>query len=81
MVLFNLHLGDNGVYTFPKGISLEMNVIARREFDLAYFDDRVKHVSNNTMETSSPHIFQGVSPKTKRQNMMILAFIVLYTSQ
>ena len=29
---------DKGVHTFPKGICPNVNVIARREFELAYYD-------------------------------------------
>ena len=30
--------GDKWVHTFPKGISLKMNLIARLEFEFAYYD-------------------------------------------
>ena len=32
---------DKGVYTFPKGICPKMNVIARLEYELAYYDSAV----------------------------------------
>ena len=32
---------DNGVQTFPKGIYPKVNVIARLEFELAYYDSAV----------------------------------------
>ena len=38
MVLFNPYLGDKGAHTFPKGISLKVDVIMRPEFQLAYYD-------------------------------------------
>ena len=33
--------GNKGVHTFPKGISPKVNVIARLEFELAYFEAAV----------------------------------------
>ena len=32
---------DKGVHTFPKGISLKVNVIAQMEFKLAYLEATV----------------------------------------
>ena len=42
---------DQGVHTFLLGISLKVNIIARLQFEVAYFDDAVKHVSHYTMRT------------------------------
>ena len=36
------------VYIFPKDISLKENVKARLEFELAYYDIAVQHISHNT---------------------------------
>ena len=39
-------VGDKLVHTFPKGISLKVNVIARLEFELTYYDAAVQHISH-----------------------------------
>ena len=39
---------DKGVHAFPKGIRPKMNVIARREFEIAYFNVAIHHVSHKT---------------------------------
>ena len=38
-------------HSFPKGISQKVNVIARLEFELVYYDIAVQYVSYNTRET------------------------------
>ena len=40
------------VHTFPKDISLEVNIIAQLEFELAYFEATVKQFSLNTKGTN-----------------------------
>ena len=42
---------DKGVHTFPKGICLKVNVIARLEFELAYYDSAVQRFNHYTMRT------------------------------
>ena len=42
---------------FPKGINLNVNVIARLEFELAYNDVAVEHVNHNTSGDSKFLIF------------------------
>ena len=42
---------DKEVYTFPKGLSPKVNMIAPLEFELAYHDIAVQHVSHDTMGT------------------------------
>ena len=44
------YLGNKGVYTFPNGLSLKVNVIVQQEFELAYFEATVQHSSHYTME-------------------------------
>ena len=44
--------GDKWVHAFPKGISLNVNVIVQLEFEVAYFATVVQHVSHYAMETS-----------------------------
>ena len=39
-----------GVHSLPKGISPKVNVISRIEFELAYSDVTVQHVSHSTKE-------------------------------
>ena len=39
------------VHTFPKGFSLEVNVIARLELEPAYYNFAVQHVSHCATET------------------------------
>ena len=36
-------VGDKGIYTFPKGVSLRVNMIAWLEFEFAYFEAAVRH--------------------------------------
>ena len=40
------------VHAFPRDISSKVNVIPRLEFDLAYYDVGVQHISNYTMGDS-----------------------------
>ena len=42
---------DKGVHTFPKGICPKVNVIARLEFELAYYDSAVHRFNHYTMRT------------------------------
>ena len=56
VVLFNpyLEVGDEGVHTIPKDISSKVNIIARPEFELAYYDVTIQHVSHYAMERRTP---------------------------
>ena len=38
------------VHTFSKGISPKVNVIARLEFELAYFETAIQHLSHYTID-------------------------------
>ena len=47
-------LEHKGVYTFPKGICLKVNVIAHLEYELAYYDSvahRFNHYTTRTCPT------------------------------
>ena len=44
--------GSGGVYTFPKGISAEVNVIPRLELELTYPNFAVQYVTHYAMGTS-----------------------------
>ena len=45
---------DKGVHTFPKGICPKVNVIARLEYELAYYDSAVHRFNHYT--TRTPHL-------------------------
>ena len=49
----NLLLGleDKGVHTFPKGICPKVNVIARLEYELTYYDSAVQRFNHYTTRT------------------------------
>ena len=40
---------DKGLHTYPKDISAKVNVLARLEFELAYYDVAVQCVYHNVM--------------------------------
>ena len=42
---------DKGVQTFPKGICPKVDVIARVEYELAYYDSAVYRFNHNTTKT------------------------------
>ena len=42
---------DKEVHTFPKGICPKINIIARLEFKLAYYDSAVHHFNYYTTRT------------------------------
>ena len=48
--------GYNGVHAFLKDISLKVNTIAWLEFELAYYDVAVRHISHNITETHAEQI-------------------------
>ena len=54
---------DKGVHTFPKGICPKVNVIARLEYELAYYDSAVHHFNHYT--TRTPPTFLGFLLLTK----------------
>ena len=43
---------NKGVHTFPKGICPKVNVIARLEYELAYYDSAVHRFNHYTTRTS-----------------------------
>ena len=49
---------DKGVHTFPKGICPKVNVIARREYELAYYDSALHRFNHYT--TRTPPFYSGV---------------------
>ena len=46
-----------GVDTFPKSISLKVNVLVRPEFKLAYFETAVQHFSHYAFLSTKCKIF------------------------
>ena len=67
MVLFNLSMRDKRIQTFLKIISLKRNVIARLEFELAYYVDAARHVSFYATKTP-PGRSNSNSGKGKRED-------------
>ena len=54
MVLFNPLLGaDKEVDTFHKGISLKVKIIVQLEFELAYFEITLWHLSHYSTGTDT----------------------------
>ena len=47
----NLIWGYKRVYTHPKGICSKVNVIALLDFELAYYDVTVQHISHYATES------------------------------
>ena len=56
---------NKGIYIFPKGINLKVNVTDRIEFELTYFKAAVQHFSHYTM-ASFPRWKQGMHGGTIR---------------
>ena len=57
---------DKGVHTFPKGICPKLNVIARLENELAYYDFAVHRFNHYTTRTPTlnfclVYLFNGIS--------------------
>ena len=50
---------DKGVHTFPKAIFSKVNVIARLEYELAYYDSAAHRFNHYTMRT--PHCLNNGS--------------------
>ena len=63
---------DKGVHTFPKGICPKMNIIARLEYELAYYDSVVHRFNHYT--TRTPPVFAWVIIR-----LYIYIYIVLKT--
>ena len=69
----NLDGGVNkGVHTFPKSVSSNVNVIARLEFELAYFEAAVQHISYYATEIL-PYYY------LKNQTVFFLLLDLMYT--
>ena len=55
---------DKGVHTFPKGVCPKVNVIARLEFELAYYDSALLH--------------HGDIQKDRQTFILVIYFIYLF---
>ena len=51
---------DKGVHTFPKSICPKVNVIARLEYELAYYDPAVHCFNHYTTRTPPPNKMKGI---------------------
>ena len=60
MLLFNSRQGDKEIHNFPKGISPKLNIMARLEFELAYYEVAVQHDRLKAKE-NLPFIFADIS--------------------
>ncbi len=56
---------DKGVHTFPKGICPKVNVIARLDFELAYYDSEVHRFNHYTTRTPPRQIFLFIILNTR----------------
>ena len=63
---------DKGVHTFPNGICPKVNVIARLEYELAYYDSAVHRFNHYTTKTPPPK--KEEEKKTKFPFDIILLF-------
>ena len=61
--------GDKGVQIFPKGINQKVNGIVQLEFELAYYDIVVQHVSHYTYDflTNQMYLGQQTTSKLEKQ--------------
>ena len=51
---------DKGFHNIPKGIRPKVNIIAQLEFELAYYDVTMQHISYYKIETT-PHFTAEIS--------------------
>ena len=65
---------NNGIHTFPKSISLKVNIAARLEFKLTFFHGTVQYFSHYAMET--PHYIVSSIPIYTNNLYTIIGFQV-----
>ena len=74
---------DKGVHNFPKGICPKVNVIARREYELGYYDSAVHRFNHYTTRTprwmiwALPSISNSFSPLSKSSGIVSSAQITI----
>ena len=74
---------DQGAHTFPKGISLKVNAIARLDIELVYNDVIVEHVTYYTTRTSPPVFvfvlkFMAIAVQLTKLSLYIYIYIYMY---
>ena len=60
---------DKGVHTFPKGIWPKVNVIARLEYELAYYDSAVNRFNHYTTRTPPKKVKEERKNERKKEKM------------
>ena len=60
---------DKGVHTFPKGICPKVNVIARLEYELAYYDSAVHRFNHYTTRTPPVYSEQEMCTARRKKNV------------
>ena len=60
-----------GVHSFPKGICPKVNVIARLEYELAYYDSAVNRF-NHLHHEDTPLVLWDYMDENNRMNQKIL---------
>ena len=66
-------LEDKGVHTFPKGICPKVNIIARLEFELAYYDSVVQRFNHYATRTPPSHTIRWTQVLLCNTNNSMLA--------
>ncbi len=61
-----------GVFFFPKGICPKVNVIARLEYELAYYDPAVHRFNHYTMRTPRRGVLENKTNATSHPNIGLL---------
>ena len=66
----------NRIHTFPKGISPKVNVIAKQEFELAYFVAAVQYFNHYATGNSRKEKSLRNKSKCAHENVVVLSFII-----
>ncbi len=69
-------LEDKGVHTFPKGICPKVNIIARLEYELAYYDSAVHRFNHYT--TKTPALSKRIKALLNHNLLVWLVYWVLW---
>ena len=69
--LFNPHLGDKWVHTFPKHLNPKVKTIAWLEFELAYYDNAIQRVSHYATG------ILNINKQTKKTNIWLIVIIII----
>ena len=71
MVLQPIAGEDKEVHTFPKSISSKVNVIASLEFEHAYYDVAVLHVSHDATGTPPKNLVSTSSKNSELSGIIV----------